>query len=468
MPPLRDEDPDVRSPRRFRRPWLRSERPVPRAVVQPLERFLREEAGSGSLLLAAAVAALVWANFATDAYGDFWTTRISVELGSLSFDEDLRHLVNDLLMALFFFVVALEVKREMLHGSLADRATASVPVAAALGTMVGAAFVYLAINLGGGEPRGWAIPIATDIAFALAVLGVAGRRVPSEARAFLLTLAVVDDVGTIVVIALFFSGGIEVAWLGGAAVVAVAIVVLQRLHVRHLSAYVLLAALLWIAVFESGIHATIAGVLLGFMTPGTPFHPRQDAAREIGSQLKEISDDPASEVSAAAMWETSRLARESVSPLARLEEQLHPWSAYLVLPLFALANAGVEVSASEFGDALTGQVGLGIVLGLVIGAPLGGILLSRALVRLTPTRLPDGLDWSAIAAIAPLKGIGFTVAIFLAVLAFDDDPALRDEAKLAILAASAVAALLGLAAIWARHRGDRSPPSGGRPSGSRR
>jgi NhaA family Na+:H+ antiporter len=235
---------------------------------------------------------------------------------------------------------------------------------------------------------------------------------------------------------------------------ALAVLLLQRLHVRHLSVYVILAALLWLAVFESGIHATIAGVVLGFMTPAVPFHPRQETGEAIGSQLSGIARDPTSEVSEAAMWETSRLARESVSPLARMEEQLHPWSAYVVLPLFALANAGVVLSLSGLGDALTSQVGLGIVLGLVVGAPLGGFLFARALVRTTPTRLPDGLDWSAIAGIAPLKGIGFTVAIFIAVLAFDNDVELQEQAKLAILVASALAALIGLGGLWAR----RVPP----------
>jgi NhaA family Na+:H+ antiporter len=427
-------------------------------VVQPLERFLREEAGSGTLLLAAAIAALVWSNVATGAYEDFWTTDVRVSVGSLLLEEDLRHVVNDLLMALFFFVVALEVKRELLFGSLRDRATAGVPVAAALGTMLGAAVVYLLINLGGGEPRGWAIPIATDIAFALAVLGVAGHRAPPAARAFLLTLAVVDDLGTIIVIAVFFSGGISLPWLAGAAALALAVVAAQRLGLRHLSIYVLLAALLWIAVFESGVHATIAGVVLGFLTPAIAFYPRQESGEEIGSQLTSIARDPASEVSEAAMWETSRLAREAVSPLARMEEQLHPWSAYLVLPLFALANAGVVVSLADLGDALTGQVGLGIALGLVVGAPVGGFLLARVLVAATPTRLPAGLDWPAIGGIAPLKGIGFTVAIFMAVLAFADDVALQQQAKLAILAASLVAGLIGLAALAARHR---ALPSGG-------
>jgi NhaA family Na+:H+ antiporter len=401
--------------------------------------------------MAAAVAALVWSNAATDSYDEFWSTAVTVELGSLRLEEDLRHVVNDLLMALFFYIVALEVKREVMFGSLRERASAAVPVAAALGTMLGAAVVYLAVNLDGGEPRGWAIPIATDIAFALGALGLLGRRAPPELRAFLLTLAVVDDLGTIVVIAVFYSGGISLAWLAAAVALAVSIVALRRLHVRLLVPYVVIAGLLWLAVFESGVHATIAGVVLGFLTPAVAFHPRQEAGKAIGGQLEEIARDPDSELSETAIWEASRLAREAVSPLARMEEQLHPWSAYVVLPLFALANAGVAISIAEIGDALTGQVGLGIMLGLVIGAPLGGIALAWGVVRTGRARLADGLDWSAIASVAPLKGIGFTVAIFISVLAFEDE-ALQEEAKLAILIASALAGTIGVCALWIRGR----------------
>ena len=446
-----DREPQAPRPHGLSRPWLRSERPLPRLVVRPVERFLRLEAGSASLLMAAALAALIWSNVAATSYDDFWSTTLSVELGPLEFEEDLLHLVNDLLMAVFFYVVALEVKRELLHGSLRDPSTAAVPVAAALGTMVGGAVVYLAVNFDGGELRGWAVPIATDIAFALGVLGLAGRRAPRELRVFLLTLAVVDDLGTIAVIALFFSEGLSLVWLAAAAGLTLMIVALQRLEVRHIAPYLALAGILWLATLESGVHPTIAGVVLGFLTPAVAFHSREVAGGRIAERLGEVSRSPDVELSESTMWSVSRVAREGVSPLARMEDQLHPWSAYLVLPLFALANAGVAVSVERIGDALTGQVGLGIALGLVIGAPVGGVLLAWLLVRLTPARLPEGLDWPAIGAVAPLKGIGFTVAIFISVLAFDDE-ALREEAKLAILLASCVAGIVGLTVIYTRHR----------------
>lgn len=436
---------------RGRRPWSRSERVFPRVIVRPLERFLQLEAGSASLLLGAALAALLWSNLAADSYEDFWSTMVTIEVGSLEFEEDFLHLVNDLLMAVFFYVVALEVKRELLFGSLRDPRSAAVPVAAALGTMVGGALVYVLVNLNGGEPGGWAVPIATDIAFAIGVLGLAGRRAPAELRAFLLTLAVVDDVGTIAVIALFFSEGLTLGWIAAAAGTLAAVVIAQRNEIRFLPLYVLLAALLWLEIYESGVHGTIAGVLLGFLTPAATFHGRNAAAERIAGRLGEITSAEDAEVGESTMWRVSRVAREAVSPLARMEELLHPWSAYVILPLFALANAGVSLSLSGIGDALTGPVGLGIFLGLVVGAPTGGLLLAWSLVRLSPAELPDGLDWRAIAGVAPLKGIGFTVAIFISLLAFDD-PATREEAKLAILIASTVAGTIGFGVLLLRHR----------------
>ncbi len=447
---MKDRD-RITPPRGFARPWLRSERPAARLVAQPIERFLQLESGSAALLMAGAIAALVWANAAGGSYDDFWSTKIELDLAGFALEEDILHLVNDLLMAIFFYVVALEVKREMLHGSLRDPASAAVPVAAALGTMIGGALVYVAVNIDGGELRGWAVPIATDIAFALGALGLVGRRAPRELRVFLLTLAVVDDLGTILVIALFFSGGIALGWLAAAMGVILGILVLQRRHVRYMPVYVALAALLWVAVFESGVHATIAGVVLGFLTPAVAFHQQRETGELIAGQLGEIARARDSEVGEGTMWEVARLSREAVSPLTRMETQLHPWSAYVVLPVFALANAGVEVSGEALGDAITSQVGLGIILGLVVGAPVFGFLLAWGLVRLTPARLPEGLDWPSIGGLTPLKGIGFTVAIFIAVLAFDSESA-QEQAKLAILLASAIAGFIGVSALLLRHR----------------
>jgi Na+:H+ antiporter, NhaA family len=437
---------------------MRSEGPVPRLILRPLEQFLRLEAGSASLLLSAAVIALLWSNLAAGSYQALWSTELELRLGPLTLKEDLRHLVNDLLMAIFFYVVALEVKREILFGSLRDRRSAAVPVAAALGTMAGAAATYIAVNLGEGELRGWAVPIATDIAFAVGVLGLLSRRVPTELRAFLLTLAVVDDLGTIAVIAVFYAKGISLGWLAAAVALTVAVFAIQRLGVRSLVPYVALAGLLWLAVFESGVHATIAGVVLGFLTPAVAFYARQATGEAISEQLSQVTRSDDRELSETTAIETSRLAREAASPLTRMEENLHPWSAYFVLPVFALANAGVPVSLKTLGEALGGSEGLGIVLGLVVGAPVGGFLLAWGLTRLSTARLTEGLDWPAIAGVAPLKGIGFTVAIFISELAFTDQ-ALRDQAKLAILVASVAAAVVGLLFLLLGSRQSREPES---------
>jgi NhaA family Na+:H+ antiporter len=316
--------------------------------------------------------------------------------------------------------------------------------------MVGAALTYVAVNLDGGDLSGWAVPIASDISFALSVLGLAGHRAPPALRAFMLTLAVVDDVGTIVVIALFFSADVSAVWLLAALAMLAGIVLLQRLAVRMLAPYVVLTAGLWLAVYEAGVHPTIAGVALGFLTPAAAFYARQATGEAIGDQLTAIARGSDEELSEGTVWEVSRLAREAVSPLARLEVQLHPWSAFVVLPIFALANAGVALSLDGVADALTSQVGLGILLGLVVGAPLGGLLFAWALVTGTRSQLPDGLDWPAIAGVAPLKGIGFTVAMFIAALAFEGDA--RDQATIAILVASFIAGVIGFTVLAVRHR----------------
>ncbi len=285
---------------------------MPRLIVRPLERFLKLESGSAALLMAAALVGLVWVNVSQESYESFWTTAVVVDIGPLAFDEDLRHLVNDLLMAVFFYVVALEVKREALFGSLRDPRSAAVPVAAALGTMAGAAATYVAINLDSGALQGWAIPIATDIAFALGVLGLAGRRAPRQLRAFLLTLAIVDDIGTIAVIAVFYSDGIGFGWFAAGAGLLVAVALCRRIGVRSLIVYVALAGLIWIAALESGVHPTLAGVALGFLTPAVALHARKRTGELIGTRLSELGDD--AELSEATMLDVSRISTSRCPP----------------------------------------------------------------------------------------------------------------------------------------------------------
>jgi NhaA family Na+:H+ antiporter len=378
-----------------RAPILGSDRLLARAVVQPVARFLQIEAAGGILLLAATVVALVWANSPWDgAYVELWHT----DLGP----EDLRHWVNDGLMAAFFFVVGLEIKGEVAHGQLSTRRAATLPAVAALGGMVVPAALYLVLNAGGDGGAGWGIPMATDIAFALGVLALLGDRVPSGLQVLLLALAIVDDIGAIAVIALAYTDDLAPAWasaaVGGLAVYGF----LWRAGLRFPPVYVVLGLGVWFATLESGIHATIAGVALGLLTP--------------------------------------------VATGERVEAVLHPWTSYVVIPLFALANAGIPLSADVLGDAVGSAVTGGVVLGLVVGKVVGVLGASWLAVRIGLSDLPDGVGWRHLTGMAALAGIGFTVSIFISGLAFDDE-ALVDQAKLGVVAASVVAACLGSALL---------------------
>jgi Na+:H+ antiporter, NhaA family len=383
-----------------------------RAFRLPLGRYLPPMGSSfvyvevlgGVALLAATIGALAWANVAPVSYEQLWSTHLTIGVGGLTLTEDLQHWVNDGLMTIFFFVVGLEIKRELVRGELRDPRTASLPVIAAVGGMVVPALLYLAINAGGEGGRGWAIPMATDIAFAVAVLAIAGSRVPGNLKLFLLTLAIVDDIGAIVVIAVFYSGAISSTWLLGAFAAVGGIVALQRLRVRYVAVYVLPALALWLCVFESGVHATIAGVLLGLLTPTRPV-----GGREVIEQL---------------------------------EAGLHPWSSFLIVPLFALANAGVYLRGDGVSQALTSPIAWGIVVGLVIGKPLGIVTTAVLARRLGLGRLPEGVRVVHLIAAGATAGIGFTVSLFVAGLSYEG--VRLDDAKVAILAASVVSGVVGL------------------------
>ena len=417
--------------------WLRSDRFLARSVARPLNRFLHIEAAGGILLVGAALVALVWANSPWAAsYRDLWTTELSIDLGGHLITEDLRHWINDGLMAIFFFVLGLEIKQELTTGQLASPRNAAVPAAGALGGMLLPALLFLAFNLSGAGADGWGIPMATDVAFALGVLALLGSRVPSELKVLLLALAIVDDVGAIVVIAAFYSDGLQWRWfvvaVGGLALVAI----LNRGKVRYLPIYVALGAGVWVAMFESGVHATIAGVALGLLAPARPFLAEVDADRIAG----ELSADQ--EVTAADVRDISFRLRESIPVTEHLENLLHPWTSYLIVPLFALANAGVEVSAESFRDAASAPVTVGVVVGLVVGKLIGVAGAIALVVRFGGGRLPEGITARHILGMAGIAGIGFTVSLFIAGLAFER-PGLTDQAKIGVLVASVLAAGVG-------------------------
>jgi NhaA family Na+:H+ antiporter len=380
---------------------------VGRAVPPFGNEFVSLEAASGVVLLVATVAALVWANAASGSYTDWWHHQLTIGIGDLSITEDLAHWVNDGLMTVFFFVVGLEIKRELVRGELRDPRTAALPALAAVGGMVVPALLYVAVNAGGGNLDGWAVPMATDIAFAVGVLAILGSRVPAPLKLFMLTLAIVDDVGAIVVIALFYSKGIAFGWLLAAAGALLLVHLMSRFGANRALMYVLPALLVWVCVFESGVHATLAGVVLGLMTPATP--------------------------------------RDGRPVLERLEHGLHPLSGFVIVPLFALANAGIVLSADAIDAALHSRITLGIVLGLVVGKFTGILGATWVGVRTRMGRLPEGVRTRDVAGIAAVGGIGFTVALFVSDLTFHHLE--LDEAKMGVLGASMLAAVLGISVL---------------------
>jgi Na+:H+ antiporter, NhaA family len=448
----RDDEPMASPEEKIRVPWSGSARPVPRLVLQPLQTFLRTEEAGGILLLAAATIALIWANSPwRSSYDALWHTQLTIGLGAWSLAEDLQHWVNDALMALFFLVVGLEIKRELTTGELRQPRAAALPAIAALGGMVVPALLYLAINPSGEPGRGWGIPMATDIAFALGVLAIVGRGLPTALKSFLLALAIVDDIGAILVIAIFYSGSISPGPLLTAAGLLALILVLQRLHVRWTAVYVLVGVSVWLATLQSGIHATIAGVALGLATPAVAFQRPKAVSLEAHRIADDTVDNPVPPDADAHQWlHLAGLTREAVSPLARLEHLLHPWTSYVVIPVFALANAGVSISRSSLGNALTSGITLGVVAGLVVGKTVGVTMFTWLATRTGITRLPEGVGWGQLVGVAALAGIGFTVSLFITSLAFQTQ-AIQDAAKVGILIASLLAGLLG-ALLLARFR----------------
>ncbi len=438
------------------RPWSASDQAIPRRIVRPLQDFLHTEVAGGALVLGAAVVALVWVNSPLGpSYHALWHTPLEFRLGPLQLGGDLHHWVNDLLMALFFFVVGLEIKRELVLGELRDPRAAALPVICALGGMIVPAALYLALAAGTPAATGWGIPMATDIAFSLGVLALLGSRVPPTLKVFLLTLAIADDIGAILVIALFYSGGIAWAWLGAAAGACAAVVILQRIQVRSFIPYLALAAGLWLFLYKAGVHPTIAGMVLGLLTPVWPFHRPAAAADAARGILAGVGAMPPGEARHSALLEVADLAWEAVPPLARLQVALHPWSAWVVLPIFALANAGVSFAGISLATVLREPASAGVILGLV-GKPVGILGAAALAVALRLGRLPTGANWRDVAGVGALAGIGFTVSIFIDGLAFVD-PVIVDAAKMGILLASLVAGVLGVTILSLRRK-----PSAGR------
>ncbi len=416
------------------------EEPVQR-IVEPLARFLHVEAASGVVLLLSTAAALILANSAvSQQFLGFWKTPVGFEIGSFQVRGSLQHWINDGLMAIFFFVIGLEVKRELVLGELRDLTQATVSIAAAIGGMVVPAGIYLALQFGQPGQPGWGIPMATDIAFVVGCLAILGSRVPRGFRVMLLSLAIVDDIGAILVIAVGYTESVDLTALTLGLLGIGAIVGLTRIGVRNIGVYTVCGVLVWFAFHESKVHATVAGVILGLITPARSWVGKGLLAEIVDRAGHFLRGEGRGAHGQAygVMRHLEQASREAISPLERLESALHPWVGLLIMPIFALANAGVPIRLSDLGQ----PVAVALMAGLVLGKPCGIILFSWLAVRLGLAKLPEGVTWAMIAAGGLLAGIGFTMALFIAGLALDGG--LLDTAKIGILAGSMICAIAGM------------------------
>jgi NhaA family Na+:H+ antiporter len=434
--------------RLYRRTSARARLATERAF-HAAERFLHIEAVSGLVLLAAAAIALIWANSPyAQSYHDLWHAPLSFGIGGLTVSHSLHFWVNDAFMTLFFLVVGMEIRREIHEGALSKLRAAVLPMAAAVGGVALPALIYVALNPVPGQIEGWAVPTATDIAFAVGVLALLGRSIPPNLRVFLLALAIIDDIAAILIIALFYSGGIDPAGLLVGLAGLALVVALQMAGIGSAWAYVLPGAVLWIGLLQAGAHPTLAGVMLGMLTPVLPARGREPALHAAMRALDEIRAKAARSPDAAAslLPPLRRLAlaqREMTPPVTRVQMLLHPYVAYGVMPIFALANAGVSLDGVDLGRVDAFAVMAGVVVALVVGKPLGVFAASWLVVRAGWGSLPPGVTWGGVLLVGLLAGIGFTMSIFIATLAFAD-PALLGAAKLGVLVASLTAVGLGL------------------------
>lgn len=419
-------------------------------AFRAFEKFLHIQAMSGIVLLLAAIAALVLANSDyADSYEYLWHIPLSLSLGDFEFSEPLHFWINDILMTVFFLVVGMEIRREIHEGALSNLKVAALPMSAAIGGIVVPAAIYLVFNTDASLQQGWAVPTATDIAFAVGVLTLLGKAIPVSVRIFLLTLAIIDDIVAVLVIALFYSGGLDLTGFLVAGIGILAVLFLQWIGVGSAYAYIIPGAILWFGLLKTGAHPTLAGVILGLMTPVyqvkkslVPLDMASEAIREFSQRQNKATDI------AELGHHVKRLRyaqRELLSPVVRVQMALHPWVAFLIMPLFAFANAGISFGDIDISESGSSTVLLGVTLGLVLGKSLGVLLFSWLPVRLGWCSLPADMDWNWVILIGLLAGIGFTMSIFIANLAFVDTN-LLNAAKLGVLLGTVTAGVSGL--IW--------------------
>jgi NhaA family Na+:H+ antiporter len=427
-------------------------------ILSPFEDFLRRTAAGGIVLVVATVAALALATWlGEDRVHHAWERTFGITQGAFHLDLTLHQWVNDALMAVFFLLVGLELKREILVGELSSLRDAALPVIAALGGMIVPASIYIAFNAGTPPEAGWGIPTATDIAFAVGVLVLLGDRIPRGLTIFLTALAIADDLGAVLVIAIFYTGHIDVAALRACAALFVLLVLFNRGGVRHPLPYALIGVMLWFYVLASGVHATIAGVLLALTIPVRGAYSPEEFEKRIDELHRALHDDrrdlttpddPLRNHRMTAIAEaTEKVAAAVQSPLRRIESSLTPWVAFLIIPIFALANAGIDLKAVNWSEVLSSKTTLGILVGLFIGKFVGVSIFSYVAVKTGMGRLPSGVRWRHVLGAGWLAGIGFTMSLFISQLAFGETRTI-DEAKVGILLGSFVSAVVGATWLW--------------------
>lgn len=416
------------------------------------------EAASGITLIVASALALFMANSGLHHfYHDIVHFPVNLDIGSIKLHGTLHHWVNDALMVIFFFVVGLEIKREIINGELSNPRKAALPLFAALGGMVVPALIYAYFNMSGAEGavlKGWGIPMATDIAFAVGVIALLGKRVPFSLKIFLLALAIVDDLGAVFVIAAFYTDHISAPSLGLATMACLGITLFRFLGVRAVLAYVILGIIAWFGFFTSGVHATIAGVVIGFLTPSRSLYKGNEFGKHVHNLTNQAlgkinyfedgkdTKTELEEMDRKSFSELKNTVFEGLPPLDRLVDSLHPWVSFFIMPVFAFFNAGVEVSTEAASQFLSSPVSLGVLLGLVVGKPIGIMLFSYLSVLLKMASLPTGVNWKQVLGLGFLGGIGFTMSLFVTGLALTD-PMQMDLAKMGILSASFIASICG-------------------------
>jgi Na+:H+ antiporter, NhaA family len=419
-------------------------------ILRPVERYLHNESTAGIVLLICALIAVIWANSPwSDSYIHLWEIEVSLRVGGRELGNTLHHWINDGLMAMFFFVVGLELKREIIAGELSDIKKAMLPLSSALGGMIAPALIYILFNPSGLENNGWGIPMATDIAFAMGIISLLGKGVPLALKIFLTALAIADDLGAVLVIAFFYTSDISLLSLGAGALFLTILLVANYIGIRSTLFYGLIGiGGVWLAFLLSGVHATIAGVVAAAAIPARTKINEQKFIDVLDQKLKEFHDIPPNDVTLLepAQYKViegiHRLTKAAGTPLQRLESQLHPWVSFVIMPLFALANAGVVLHGDRLANMFSNTVTLGVFAGLTIGKFFGVVGFCWLAIKLGISKLPDGVNWRQIFGVGCLAGVGFTMSLFVTTLAFSE-AALVDTAKLGIFAASLVSGIAG-------------------------